>query len=417
MEKTTTALLEERAMLQRQLAEMQYLQEQMETQQKRVHIQEVPDLMKFFAGNQGGPEGITNLLSILQPKAQVSEEEQAQRMYSQVIELRDEIIALKERGQDEHSDAELEALAEKLIRLEETKEMLYQGIQSKNDLQSNGDLQSKGDLRAALEEAKQMQRTKSLQLKRQEQEVANLQRNVQLLEGKLGSNNSEEESRQDTGHQSSVAVEAGSMRSSEFSDDEHVGEERDTFSDGRPSSQSWIRSVEEERDTFSDTGGRPSSQSWIRSVEEERDTFNDGRPSSQSWIRSVEETSVTAHAGSTSGDFYEKNKAADSDTESCKSVEVSHTMAAPVYGQVQSISVFNNTFIDVSDCSIVMDEISDLIGHMHSQYGNNTRTERDTGRRVINFISKLLDEVREVDITRLDQQRLILRRIREVVNK
>ena len=373
MEKTTTALLEERAMLQRQLAEMQYLQEQMETQQKRVHIQEVPDLMKFFAGNQGGPEGITNLLSILQPKAQVSEEEQAQRMYSQVIELRDEIIALKERGQDEHSDAELEALAEKLIRLEETKEMLYQGIQSKNDLQSNGDLQSKGDLRAALEEAKQMQRTKSLQLKRQEQEVANLQRNVQLLEGKLGSNNSEEESRQDTGHQSSVAVEAGSMRSSEFSDDEHVGEERDTFSDGRPSSQSWIRSVEE--------------------------------------------TSVTAHAGSTSGDFYEKNKAADSDTESCKSVEVSHTMAAPVYGQVQSISVFNNTFIDVSDCSIVMDEISDLIGHMHSQYGNNTRTERDTGRRVINFISKLLDEVREVDITRLDQQRLILRRIREVVNK
>jgi len=394
MEKTTTALLEERAMLQRQLAEMQYLQEQMETQQKRVHIQEVPDLMKFFAGNQGGPEGITNLLSILQPKAQVSEEEQAQRMYSQVIELRDEIIALKERGQDEHSDAELEALAEKLIRLEETKEMLYQGIQSKNDLQSNGDLQSKGDLRAALEEAKQMQRTKSLQLKRQEQEVANLQRNVQLLEGKLGSNNSEEESRQDTGHQSSVAVEAGSMRSSEFSDDEHVGEERDTFSDGRPSSQSWIRSVEEERDTFSD-----------------------GRPSSQSWIRSVEETSVTAHAGSTSGDFYEKNKAADSDTESCKSVEVSHTMAAPVYGQVQSISVFNNTFIDVSDCSIVMDEISDLIGHMHSQYGNNTRTERDTGRRVINFISKLLDEVREVDITRLDQQRLILRRIREVVNK
>mmetsp|Transcript_2815 Transcript_2815/g.5369 ORF Transcript_2815/g.5369 Transcript_2815/m.5369 type:complete len:399 (-) Transcript_2815:706-1902(-) len=271
------------------------------------------ELMMLLSGQKQAPKYSNDTIRQLEEQAMA-----AQDMLSQVQNLREEIVQVKSGD----SGAQAEKLGELVGRLEEMerqKENLHRLLDAERAGRAptgpepvgspvNAPSQAPAEvneLLSTLEQAREMGRQKSLQLRRQEQEMATVQRNIEALESRLTS----------------------------LSGDDIV------------------------------------KKDW-------------------------EGTSVVAHAGSTAGEDED-----DDDTTS------------PVSKKPQRVQVPENPYLDASDYTIILDDISEFVFECREQ---STYNDSEFGRRMVNFVSKLINELGHIDVTNPEQQRTILRMMRKL---
>ncbi len=422
----------------------------------------------------------------------------AQNMLEQVQQLRSEIHELNESKPESIAvhEQRVNALKQSMISLEKQR-MEIEGFVGAAEQRATPPASSPPPLPAsfnlpqglneeevqqlmiALEQARELGRLKSLQLKRQEQELATLQRSIQSLEGRLLTVKPAEGSPvisevgngiYDGQSNASINVEAASTRSYDTSrarriDSEGcIGEEEEEEEEGavvEELEQSMIqpthrrrveRGVEETSvvaragSTVGTIGEEEEDDEDETATEENTSTISGNTDSGADSTGAVAGTSTVANLQSSSSGSRSEVSLVDSTP---VSASMDAAVAAAAGGRMQDMDTSSRTsmgaedrsglavqvgenlngagghekahvalpsdrYLDEPDCRILLEDIHEFVDECRVRHRIEGMSDRDFGRRMVNFVSKLLNELAHVDISSLDQQRQVLRSLRRL---
>jgi len=313
----------------------------------------------------------------------------AMKELAQEIEnMRRDVQAFREDDQaDPRMEEELiRRLKEVLIRAAEIRGHDHENGIELGKLDDEEETDEERKLRRALEQARELGRIKSLHLKRQEQEVATLQKSIEGLENRLmqvraEDGTQEQRTQEQLDESSSVNVEAVSQRSG-------IREEGDRNMEAHSAIAGDGNTFDEDKDEGNEEIGELSAatQQQVR------------------FSNALDGESTIAHAGSTLG---EEN--AEGDASVAQEASAPHSSS-----NTTTMDLPSDEYLDSSDYKILLEDVYTFIDDCRAQPGNAEQhmTDRDFGRRMVHFISKFLNELSHMEAGNLDKQRQILRMLR-----
>mmetsp|Transcript_18810 Transcript_18810/g.34854 ORF Transcript_18810/g.34854 Transcript_18810/m.34854 type:complete len:700 (+) Transcript_18810:44-2143(+) len=288
----------------------------------------------------------------------------------------------------------------------------------------------------ALEQARQLGRAKSLQLKRQEQEVATLQRNIEGLEKRLGTLQpaSEENAPDRAEGASSVLVEParstrlvrspGSAGSALYEENENDENDGDRLTNTSCSDDEGASDNEEDCDGDKETQDDidvADTASLLQKQLQANKLFGTIRGVTKR-PTNTENASVTARVGSAVGDStYQDSissaslwRNAGSQLGAHAKDDASVSMSTAEGYRSSGLRLPSNKYLSLSDWSLLLSNVHDLIDDCRSRSEEGEVDDREFGREILNLLTKILSELGHIDLSNEEVQRQVVRSLRQL---